>query len=106
MGWLIGVKPERIEEYISLHANVWPEVLKTIQECNIRNYTIYLREPENLLFASFEYHGKDYETDMERMERDPYTQKWWALTAPCQEPIVSRKENEQWAPMREVFHSH
>jgi L-rhamnose mutarotase len=48
-GQVIGVKPEAIEEYERLHAQVWPEVLATIQACNIRNYTIFRHEL--MLFA-------------------------------------------------------
>ena len=58
MGMVIGIKPERIEEYKKTHAAVWPEVLAKIADCNMRNYTIFLREPENLLFGYFEYHGR------------------------------------------------
>ncbi len=45
-GSVIGLKPEKLEEYKELHANVWPGVLKKIKECNIRNYSIYLCELE------------------------------------------------------------
>ena len=58
MGMVIGIKPERIAEYKTTHAAVWPEVLAKISDCNMRNYTIFLREPENLLFGYFEYHGQ------------------------------------------------
>ena len=51
MGMVIGVKPDMIAEYKRLHAAVWPEVLELISKSNIRNYTIFLREPENLLFG-------------------------------------------------------
>ena len=60
MGMVIGIKPERIAEYKKTHAAVWPEVLAKISDCNMRNYTIFLREPENLLFGYFEYHGADW----------------------------------------------
>ena len=43
-GSIIGLNPERIAEYKHLHAAVWPEVLATISSCNIRNYSIFLRE--------------------------------------------------------------
>jgi L-rhamnose mutarotase len=104
MGWVIGIRPERIREYKALHAAAWPEVLAMITACGIRNYTIYLREPENLLFAHFEYHGEDFEADMARMRANDATQRWWAVTGPCQEPLTSRREGEWWAPMEEVFH--
>jgi L-rhamnose mutarotase len=105
MGWVIRIRPEKIAEYKALHAAVWPEVLATIKACGIRNYTIYLREPENLLFAHFEYHGDDFAADTARMAGDAATRRWWALTDPCQEGLESRKEGEWWAPLTEVFHS-
>lgn len=105
MGWVIGIRPEKIAEYKALHAAVWPEVLATISACGIRNYTIYLREPENLLFAHFEYHGADFAADMARMAADETTCRWWKLTDPCQQALDSRKQGEWWASMIEVFHS-
>jgi L-rhamnose mutarotase len=103
IGMVIGVKPERIEEYKRLHATVWPEVLARISACNIRNYSIFLKEPENLLFSFFEYHGTDYASDMAKMAADPKTQEWWAVCMPCQAPLETRKEGEWWADMEEVF---
>ena len=105
MGWIIRVRPEKIAQYKALHAAVLPGVLATIAACGIRNYTIYLREPENLLFGHFEYHGTDFAADMARMAADEATRRWWALTDPCQEGLESRQQNEWWAPMTEVFHN-
>ncbi|WP_245223649.1 L-rhamnose mutarotase [Ruegeria sp. HKCCSP346] len=105
MGMVIGVKPEMIEEYKRLHAAVWPQVLKQIRNSNIRNYTIFLREPENLLFGYWEYHGEDFTADMAKMAKDPVTQEWWTHTDPCQSPLASRAEDEQWSMMQEVFHT-
>ena len=36
-GQVIGVKTDRLEEYKAYHADVWPEILSIIRECNIRN---------------------------------------------------------------------
>lgn len=104
MGMVIGIKPDRIETYKRLHAETWPEVLEMITACNIRNYSIYLKEPENLMFSYFEYVGDDYEADMAKMAADPKTQEWWAVCMPCQAPLETRKEGEWWAMMEEVFH--
>jgi L-rhamnose mutarotase len=104
MGLVIGIRPEHIAQYRTTHASVWPEVLAMIATCDIRNYSIFLREPENLLFASFEYHGPDFAADMKRMAADEATQRWWAIHDPMQEPLASRAEGEHWAAMEEVFH--
>ncbi|WP_181703360.1 L-rhamnose mutarotase [Chthonobacter albigriseus] len=103
-GQVIGVRPDKIAEYKRLHAAVWPDVLAMISACNIRNYSIFLREPENLLFASFEYHGTDFAADMAKMAADPVTQEWWSVCMPCQNPLATRGDGEWWAGMEEVFH--
>ena len=101
-GSVIGVRPEKLDEYKKLHAAVWPDVLAMIKECNIRNYSIYYRD--GLLFSYFEYTGSNYEADMAKMASDPTTQKWWDVCKPCQKPLESRKEGEWWADAEEVFH--
>lgn len=103
-GAVIGIKPDKLQAYKDLHAAVWPQVLAQIQRSNIKNYTIYLREPENLLFSSFEYHGNDFDADMALMAADPDTQRWWAVCIPCQDPLTTRAPGEHWASMEEVFH--
>jgi L-rhamnose mutarotase len=104
-GRVIGLKPEEIVEYKRIHAAVWPEVLAQIARSNIRNYSIFLREPENLLFAYYEYHGTDHDADMAKMGEDARTRAWWTITDPQQVPLTTRKEGEWWAPMEEVFHT-
>lgn len=103
-GQVIGLAAEKIEEYRRLHAAVWPGVLARIAASNIRNYSIYLKDPENLLFAYFEYHGTDFDADMAAIAADPVTQEWWALCGPCQRPFETRRPGEWWAEMDEVFH--
>ena len=104
MGMVIGIRPDKIAEYKRLHAETWPDILAKISDCNIRNYTIFLREPENLLFGYWEYHGRDFAADAAKMAADPTTQRWWDLTDPCQERLDSAAEGEQWSMMEEVFH--
>jgi L-rhamnose mutarotase len=104
MGSVLGIKPEAIAEYKRIHADVWPEVLAMIAACNIRNFTIFLKEPENLLFSYFEYHGNDYAADAAKMAADPKTQEWWAVCMPMQAPLATRKDGEWWAEMENVFH--
>jgi len=102
-GQVIKVKPEKLEEYKRLHREVWPSILKTIRECGIRNYSIFLRD--GILFAYFEYVGDNFASDMKKMAADPETKLWWNLTDPCQEPVETCADGEWWAPMEEVFHT-
>jgi L-rhamnose mutarotase len=99
---VIGMKPENRAEYERLHADVWPDILAKIYECNIRNYSIY-RYGE-ILFSYFEYIGSDFDADMALMAEDPMTQKWWGVCKPLQTPVADRADGEWWAAIPEVFH--
>jgi L-rhamnose mutarotase len=106
-GSVIGLKEEKIDEYNKLHAAVWPDVLKMIGECNITNYSIYLRKmPDGkyYLFSYYEYTGDDFEADCAKMAADETTLKWWDICMPLQQPFEDRAEGAWWADMEEVFH--
>lgn len=115
MGGVIGIRPEKVEEYKALHAATWPAVLRRIHASNIRNFTIYhCRQldvvrgsaPQRLtrdlgllthapavaatlgqLFSHYEYVGSDYDADMAAIAADPETREWWAVCEPCQRPL-------------------
>ena len=102
-GQMIRLKPDGAKAYVHHHTAVWPSVLVTIKTCNIRNYSIYLKD--DLLFGYFEYTGVDYAADMAKMAADPSTLAWWQRTDPCQEGLSTREPGEWWAKMDEVFHT-
>lgn len=101
-GQVLSIKPEHIDEYERIHAAVWPEVLATIYECNIRNYSIF--RYANLLFSYFEYIGVDFAADMEKMAANPKTQEWWSVCEPMQTPVPEAEPGEWWKTVPEVFH--
>jgi L-rhamnose mutarotase len=102
-GLVLGLKPEALEEYKKYHAEVWPSILKLIRDCNIRNYSIFLKD--NRLFAYYEYIGTDHAADMAKIAADPDMKKWWAIMEPMQQPLETRKPGEWWAEAEEVFHT-
>jgi len=97
-GQIGELREDKIQEYIGLHADVWPKVLQTITECNIQNYSIYIKN--KTVFAYYEYYGINYEKDMQKMADDKVTQEWWAYTKPCFKyyPLVFYED------MKEIFH--
>ncbi len=91
------IKLDYVDEYIRYHAAVWPEVLDTIQACNIRNFSIYYKD--GYMFSYYEYVGHDYQADMAKMEADPITQVWWAIM----KSMVALNDTIE-GDMEEVFH--
>ena len=101
-GSIIKIKPEGCEEYIRWHANPMPGVNEMIKECNISNYSIFIRG--DYLFSYYEYIGDNYEADMEKMAADPVTQKWWSVVKPLMQPLEDCEENEFWSEMQEIYY--
>lgn len=93
------LKPDKIEEYIALHAAVWPGVSDMIRRCNIHHYSISIRGTE--LYTYFEYTGTDYDADMARMAADPETQEWWKHTRPC---FLYHEQGVYYDDLREIFY--
>ena len=101
-GMAARLVPEKREEYLELHRNVWPGVEAMIAECGIRNFTIFVRG--DVIFGYYEYVGDDYEADQARMAQDATTQEWWARTAPCQLPFDDLSSEPNWQPLDEAWH--
>lgn len=104
MGMVLRLRADKVEEYKRLHAAVWPEILEMLSAHGITNYSIFLKEPENLLFGYWEYRGADFEADAAAMAENPRNKEWWAVCMPCQQPLEHRGPGEWWAMMEEVFH--
>jgi L-rhamnose mutarotase len=101
-GQVTRLKKNAYQEYKRLHAAVWPQILQLLEECNIRNYSIY--HHDQWLFAYFEYHGDDFEADMKKIAEDPENKKWWAACTPGIDPIDPTADNPWWLDMEELFH--
>ncbi|TID15283.1 rhamnose mutarotase [Venturia nashicola] len=104
---IIKLKPEHADEYIKIHANVWPGVLKRIADSNIHDYSIFYDKQTSILFATFKYTGDDFDGDMKKSAEDEKTQKWWKVTDFMQESFNegarSSVEGGWWRVLDEVF---
>ena len=75
IGQSIRLRREYVDEYIKIHSEVWPGVLKRIAGSNIHDYTIFYDKQSSILFATFKYTGTDFDADMKAMAEDEETQR-------------------------------
>ncbi|KAA2239202.1 L-rhamnose mutarotase [Chitinophaga agrisoli] len=93
------LKPGCKEEYRSRHAAIWPELKQLLTQNGIADYTIFLDESTNTLFAVQHQSNNSSSQDL---GADPIVQRWWAymsdlmLTNPDNSPISE--------PLEQVFH--
>jgi L-rhamnose mutarotase len=94
--------PERREEYLTLHREVWPGVEATLRAAHISNYSIFIHG--DTLFAYYEYDGDDFDADLATIKADPESQRWWTFTDPCQEPWPDSATGSRWTDLPEIWH--
>ena len=87
------------DEYRKRHDEIWPELADLIRSTGVSDYSIFLDETTNILFAVQKQSGDDSSQDI---GANPVVQKWWAYMAdimetnPDNSPVIS--------PLEEVFY--
>ena len=94
------LKPEKVDDYIKLHAEPWPEIMELIAQCHIHHYSISIRGTE--LYTYYEYTGEDYEADMAKMDESPVMQRWWTFSKPC---FLHHDEGVYYEDLTEIFYA-
>ena len=93
------LKPGYAAEYKKRHDEIWPELKDELRKAGVSNYSIYLDEKTNTLFA-YQFLADDA-TDGELRHKE-IVKKWWAMmkdvmdTNPDDSPISD--------PLLEMFH--
>lgn len=93
------LKPEKVEDYVTLHKNAWPELLEVISSSNIHNYSISVRGTS--VYTFYEYTGEDYDSDMKKLDESEIMQKWWTFSKPC---FLHHDEGKYYEDLEEVFY--
>ena len=83
------------EEYIKRHNEIWPELKNLLKDAGISEYSIFLDEETNTLFACQKVERDKGSQDLGKTE---VVKKWWAFMAdimktnPDNSPVVTELE--------------
>ena len=86
------MNPGQAAEYRRRHDEIWPELAETLKRAGVRDYSIFLDQDTNTLFAVL---WRRAEHTMDGLPRDPVVQRWWAYMAdimatnPDNSPVAS-----------------
>jgi L-rhamnose mutarotase len=87
------------EEYIKRHKELWPQLHQLLKDAGVSEYSIFLDEETNTLFAFQKVSGNGSSQDLGQTE---IVQKWWAFMADIM------KTNQDNSPvsvtLKEVFY--
>ena len=93
------LKPGCKAEYRKRHDEIWPELAELIRSTGVCDYSIFLDEETNTLFAVQKQVG---EASSQDLGSNPVVQKWWAYMADIME--TNEDKSPVTIPLEEVFY--
>jgi L-rhamnose mutarotase len=94
--FVLRVRPEKIDEYVSAHRDVWPDMLDALRDAGIRNYTIF--RDDNRMFGYFE--ADDLEAAGRYLAQQEVSTRWQDAMADL---LEERVPDAGPPPLEEVF---
>ena len=92
------LKPGFRDEYRKRHAEIWPELVALLKGEGVGNYSIFLDEETNTLFAYQEQSGESSSQELGSVE---VVQKWWKFMADIME--TNPDYSPVSVPLEQVF---
>ena len=87
------------EEYKKRHNELWPALRQLLKSAGVSEYSIFLDEETNILFAFQKVSGEGSSQDL---GSNPIVQKWWAYMADIME--TNDDNSPRMVPLDEVFY--
>ncbi len=85
--------------YVKRHNEIWPELTKLLKDAGVSEYSIFLDEETNTLFAFQKVSGQSGSQDLGQTE---IVKRWWAFMADIME--TNPDHSPVTVPLEEVFY--
>jgi len=92
------LKPGFSEEYKKRHDEIWPELAALLKENGVSDYTIFLDEETNTLFAVQQLSGQSSQD----LGQQQIVQRWWSFMADIMD--TNPDNSPVSIPLKNVFH--
>jgi len=92
------LKPGFEEEYKRRHGAIWPELSKLLKDSEISDYSIFLDNETNTLFAVQKVSGNSSQD----LGKNPIVKKWWKYMADIMD--TNDDFSPVTTPLQQVFH--
>jgi L-rhamnose mutarotase len=102
VGMVVGIKPDKIEEYKRLHADGRAGVRDLLSKYHMHNFSIFLTEIDGKWyeFGYYEYTGDSFDADMAKLAEEPRNIEWLETCDPMQVPLEGETG---WREMERVY---
>ncbi len=101
VGFLLRVRPDKIEEYKAHHRHVWPEMLEALRRRGWHNYSLFMR-PDGLVFGYFET-PESFEAAQAGMAQEAINAQWQDFMAPFFEGLGQTHADQMMEMLEPIF---
>ena len=95
-GFILHVRPDKVDEYVAAHREVWPEMLDALRAAGIRNYSIFRAGSQ--MFGYFE--SDDLDAAERYLQGQEVSARWQDVMA---ELLGGRVPDGGPLPLEEIF---
>jgi L-rhamnose mutarotase len=100
--FVLHLKPERVDEYVAAHEDVWPEMLEALNKAGWHNYSLFVRPDDGLVVGYLE--TDDFAAAQSRMAATEVNDRWQAGMADFFEHPSGVTPDQAMTPLTEYFH--
>jgi len=102
VGFRLQLVPERLDEYVEHHRNVWPEMQAALTETGWHNYSLFLDKTDATLFGYFE--TPDLKAALEGMANKDVNERWQALMGDFFVALEGRRPDQGFLQLEDIFY--
>lgn len=98
--FLMHLRPELVDEYLTAHRDVWPEMLDALRRHGWRDYSLFLRPDDGLVVGVVDC--DDFAAAVAGMDAEDVNSRWQALMS--RYFVAGRRPDQQVERLLPYFH--
>jgi L-rhamnose mutarotase len=100
--FLLQLKLDRVQDYLTAHRVVWPEMLDALRCAGWRNYSLFVRREDGLVVGYLE--TDDFASATAEMAKTAVNERWQASMAGYFQAADGAHPDESMRRLSEHFH--
>ncbi|MFK0295083.1 L-rhamnose mutarotase [Streptomyces sp. NPDC090442] len=100
--FLMHLRPERVEEYLEAHREVWPEMLEALSRHGWRDYSLFVRPEDGLVVGVVT--SDDFAASLAGMDAEDVNERWQAQMSRFFTAADDRRPDQGLERLSQYFH--
>lgn len=102
VGFRLKLVPDKLDEYVLHHQNVWPEMLEALSQTGWHNYSLFLDRSDATLIGYFE--TPDLQMALSGMAALEVNARWQAFMSDYFVALDGQRPDEGFLRLENVFY--